>query len=288
MQIGGVRFNIESSFPVWQKTLEGYDRSFFNNDIPDDPTMDLTFVVVDDPMPDIGSLTPLAYESGFWPLYRQGETYHMVFRHFDHRRAVWAASFNNHSRRIRISLHKDAEKDFHPHSAHFLYQTMLIFALATRRSGIVHGAGAGIGGKGFIFTGHADSGKSTLTSLLAQFNGTEPISDERVVIRPSGQIFSVFGTPWYSDAKIAANLSFPLTAILHIHHGRENSIIPCPPERALRQLLPQIMIPWYDPQTAALLLDVSGDIVETIPAYDLYFRPDRSAVESLMNFAGTV
>jgi hypothetical protein len=288
MQIGGVRFNIESSFSVWPKTVEGYDLSFFNKNIPCDPAMDLTFVVVDDPMPDFTSLAPIAYEKGFWPLYRQGETYHMVFRHFDHRRAVWTASFDNHSRHIRISLHKDAEKDFHPHSAHFLYQTVLIFALAARRSGIVHGAGAGIGGKGFIFTGHADSGKSTLSTILAQFDGIEPLSDERVVVRPSGQLYSVFGTPWYSDAKIAANLNFPLTAILHIHHGKENLIIPCAPERALRLILPQIMIPWYDPKTVALLLDVCGDIVERVPAYDLYFRPNRSAVESLMKFAGTV
>jgi hypothetical protein len=163
-----------------------------------------------------------------------------------------------------------------------------MFALAVRGGAMVHGAGAGINGKGLVFTGHADAGKSTLSSLFKTFGFIQPISDERVILRPSGKGYRMYGSPWHSDAKIAENLAFPLGAVFFIQHGNENRFIPCPPDRAVRQLIPQLLIPWYAPEKVALLLDVCGGIVESVPAYDFYFRPDRSAVEAVLKFSETV
>jgi hypothetical protein len=53
----------------------------------------------------------------------------------------------------------------------------------------------------------------------------------------------------------------------------------------LEQLLPVTSIPWYDREVLPDVLDFCGDLVSSVPAYELYFRPDPGVVDFLESFA---
>jgi hypothetical protein len=44
------------------------------------------------------------------------------------------------------------------------------------------------------------------------------------------------------------------------------------------------MIPWYDPDVYTGILDTCGNLIQTVPDYDFYFRPDNSAADAIVQF----
>ncbi|MBU1172372.1 MAG: hypothetical protein KKD44_22675 [Proteobacteria bacterium] len=286
MQIAGVRYLIDEKFTAWTKNLEIYDRSFFINHPVENHPLDLTLHIRNGSMPDTNAMTCLTVRDSPWLMYRKENTYCMVFRHpgYDDQ-VMWAALFDNEGRHTDIFLNEETKKIPCPPSSHHLDQIIIAFTLASRKGALVHGAGMGLSGKGLVFTGHSGAGKSTLSRLFSHCETAILLSDERLVIRKMDMGMRVYGTPWHSDAKIANNSDFPLRAIIHLHHALENKIVRCSSSAALKQILPQVMIPWYDREKIPPLLDFCGEIIEQIPAYDFFFKPDQSAVNTILDFA---
>ena len=54
------------------------------------------------------------------------------------------------------------------------------------------------------------------------------------------------------------------------------------PGDSVRRLLPVVTLPRFDGELAARSLDVCRDLVSRAPSYQLTFRPDSSAVRTLV------
>lgn len=159
-----------------------------------------------------------------------------------------------------------------------LDQLLLMYALAEKGGACIHACATDFNGKGYLFPGRSGAGKSTISRIFISGNH-DVLSDDRVVVRKTGDAFRIFGTPWAGDAEIAQNKDLPLQGIFFILHGNENRAEKISPREAFERLMPVTSIPWYDEKVMPDLLSFCEDLVLHVPAYVLHFTPDRRATD---------
>ena len=154
-----------------------------------------------------------------------------------------------------------------------LDQLLLMYILSPRQGALIHSAGAVVCGGGLVLAGRSGAGKSTIARQFQAAGKTPLLSDDRVVVRNVGGVYSAYGTPWAGDAQIALNRSAPLRAVLFLHHGQANRIDRVSPRDAFEKLLPMVSVPWYDRAAIEQITSFCEALTRETPAYDLHFVP---------------
>ena len=169
--------------------------------------------------------------------------------------------------------------DAYPH-----LRFILAWQLAQVQGLWLHASAALHKGKMYLFTGRSGRGKSTLSKLLHASGQFEIASDEKNVLRKTPEGFRAFGTPWTSSARLCSNISAPLAGIFFLDHAKENSFLSMTPGAALKKLIPQVHIPWFDEPLTQRIMQTLETLVGTVPCWALGFRPDREVVDRLVEF----
>jgi hypothetical protein len=221
-----------------------------------------------------------------WSLYREGTEHWLCLDPPLHNQGpVWLAKFDPAVTRVEVFVGAlEGSKPDDP-VRYPLDQLLIIYHLAQRSGLLVHAAGAAFSDVGLVFPGKSRAGKSTLSRQLLADQRIELLSDDRVIIRRIDGAFQAFGTPWPGEAGIAKNRSAPLRSLLFLNQSPDNRIEPISPQDALEKLAPVASIPWYDEQLLPQILGACEELLNTVPAYGLYFRPDSSVVDLLTHFA---
>jgi hypothetical protein len=149
---------------------------------------------------------------------------------------------------------------------------------------VLHAAGALVGGRGIALAGVSGAGKSTFMRLAAARPGWEPLSDDRVIARMTGESTILYGTPWPGEGQVAENRCGPMRWLLFLEHAGTNEVHPLVPRQALLRLLRTASVPWYDPEYLGSTLDACGRILGTVFPASLLFRPDRDAMDVVERF----
>jgi hypothetical protein len=153
---------------------------------------------------------------------------------------------------------------------------------------VLHAAGVLVGERGIALAGVSGAGKSTFMGLAAGRPGWKPLSDDRVIIRVSGDSAAVHGTPWPGESRLAENSSGALACLLFLEQGGVNEIQPLRPRDAVARLLRTASVPWYDPGYLGDALDACGTLVRSVPCAVLTFRPEVGAIEAVERFLSNV
>ncbi|MGR0482682.1 MAG: hypothetical protein ACTFAL_15120 [Candidatus Electronema sp. V4] len=153
---------------------------------------------------------------------------------------------------------------------------------------IIHAAGGSINGKGMVFPAVSGTGKSTLSHLLLPHPENQLFSEERIIMRRLDDGWHLWGTPWKGTGVIARNESAPLNALVFLSQAPETKILKLPPSAALRRLLETVSIPWYSQEWTDKGLAVCESLLRAIPAYELAFRPDQTAVQAVAELAASL
>lgn len=162
-----------------------------------------------------------------------------------------------------------------------LDQVILMHYLAKRRGLVVHCAGLGIGNRICIFPGRSGAGKSTVADLLRGHDDIGLLSDDRILLRGENDGIVAYGTPWPGDAGIAVNRSAPLAGIYFLNQAGKNRLVELRRSEALNRLLPVASIPWYDRGVLGDVLDFCGEVVTSVPVFELQFARDGRLGEFL-------
>jgi hypothetical protein len=93
-----------------------------------------------------------------------------------------------------------------------------------------------------------------------------------------------FGTPWAGTAGIARAGCAPLAGIFFLKHGKNNRMEKLDAAAAADRLLPMASVPWYDPDTAAPIIAFAKRLMARVPAYEMRFMPDGSAIDFFRDF----
>ncbi len=116
----------------------------------------------------------------------------------------------------------------------------LLFQHRLARDGAleVHACGLVWRERAFVLCGQSGAGKSTTAGLWRRYTRrTGILSDDRIVLRPSGRGVRAWGTPWHGDGGFASPDSRPLAALFFLEHGRVSRTRPVPRAEAAARLL---------------------------------------------------
>jgi hypothetical protein len=147
---------------------------------------------------------------------------------------------------------------------------------------VVHGCGLVVDGAAVVFAGHSGAGKSTTARLWSRLDPrTLVLSDDRIVLARDIRGVRAYGTPWHGEGRFAHAGSAPLRALFFLRHGARTRVTPVPVADAAARLFARTFPPPWDASVIGKTLDACGRVAATVPAFDLSFRPDASAVDAV-------
>lgn len=155
--------------------------------------------------------------------------------------------------------------------------------LGTGLGMLFHASGVIYQGKGYLFAGMSSAGKTTTARLWQEIPAARAVNDDKVIVRQENVRFTLHGTPWHGEGRIAHPDSAPLARILILHHGEQNQATRLAPVQAASRLLGRAFIPLWDAAKMDCTLKFLGELCQAIPCYDYGFVPDASAVEYVLN-----
>jgi len=157
-------------------------------------------------------------------------------------------------------------------------QIMLSRVLADREGCYLHSGGVVLNGKGFLFVGHSEAGKSTTMKLL-EGRGEVLCDDRNIVRREPGGGFRVYGTWSHGEVPIVSSADAPLAGILFLRQSKENRIDPQTDRAAARrELLGTIIKPFVTADWWHKSLDTIEHIVNEVPCHEMRFDKSGAIV----------
>jgi len=160
-----------------------------------------------------------------------------------------------------------------------LDELLLVSLLAQRRGVEVHGLGVRDSrGNGLLFAGQSGAGKTTLARLWAEASKDTILSDDRIVLRPTGDGITMYGTPWHGEAMYADPGSASLRQIFLLKHGTEDRLTGLAPAQAAARLFACSFVPFHNPEGLAFSLGFLERVVREIPCQELTFTPHEGVV----------
>jgi radical SAM protein with 4Fe4S-binding SPASM domain len=284
-RVGGLTLELQSDLPMTNRTFAPKFEAFrvdgpgpagdvisirHHFGLPETTGRDLGRVVRADPPWEIRRRGPHWIYRGVYPGPDDGRSHRFIVFNDDHTRA---SIFNPAS-----DLFLEGGLD----SLMLLPSDQILLArvLPTFGGLLVHAAGVDWNGRGLVFAGPSEAGKSTIVKMLAP--QARVLCDDRMIVRRNGAGFEAHGTWSHGEVPDVSPGPAPLTGVFFLRQARENRA-----ERigrtadAARGILPRIVRPlvtadWWD-----AVMDLVGELARKVPFYDLYFDRSGRVVEIL-------
>ncbi len=143
---------------------------------------------------------------------------------------------------------------------------------------MIHASGICYKGQGYLFSGISGSGKSTMVKLW-NISGVKVIHDDRLIVRKEGKGYMMYNTPVYNNDEPQESW---LDRIYIIEHGKENELRILKEAESVSCIMTNCIQHNWDTDIIARLLDSVSDLSSAIPVARFFFRPDRSAIEHIL------
>ena len=159
-------------------------------------------------------------------------------------------------------------------------QVWLAPLLADRNAVLLHSAGVILNGRGLLFVGHADAGKSTTVNMLR--GRAEILCDDRNVARRWDSGWRIHGTWSHGDVADVSAASAPLRAILFLDQSRRNAIVPLTDRKDIwRRLLATLIKAAVTAEWWHKEMDVLERLVGEVPCFTMHFDKTGKIVPEL-------
>jgi hypothetical protein len=134
-------------------------------------------------------------------------------------------------------------------------------------------------GNGHLFVGHSGAGKSTMAQLWQNEPDTKILSDDRIILRNSGERIWMYGTPWHGNAGFASPERAPLTRIYFLKKGQKNALHLKRKAEAVERLFTCSFSSFYRTEAIDFSLGFLGKIAKAVPCCELSFVPDKRVID---------
>lgn len=133
---------------------------------------------------------------------------------------------------------------------------------------LMHGAAIEYGGKGYIFTAHSGTGKSTHISLWKKFLGdrVRVINGDKPELTFDDSKVYVHGAPWCGKEGWQTNTSAPLAGICLLRRGQQNKISKINPGQYIEFFIEQFYFGKGD-NVILNVIDIFHKIANRVPFY---------------------
>lgn len=143
---------------------------------------------------------------------------------------------------------------------------------------MIHASGINISGHGYLFSGISGKGKSTLAKLWEN-SGARVIHDDRLIVRNTVKGYRMFNTPVYNDD---GPHDSTLSKIFIIDHDISNKLLPVYGASAVSLVMANCIQHNWSSDIITTLLDSVSDLCEAIPVVRLFFKPDSSVIDYIL------
>ncbi len=163
-------------------------------------------------------------------------------------------------------------------------QILLARALPFLGGAFVHAAGVDLGGRGLLFAGPSEAGKSTVVKMVR--DRAKILCDDRMIVRRGPGGFRIHGTWSHGELPEVSPESAPLTALLFLRQSRENRAERISdPKAVLKDLLPRFVRPLVSADWWDRVLVLAEEMAAEVPCYDLHFDKSGEIVRILEGLA---
>ncbi|MFQ6066727.1 MAG: hypothetical protein ACE5K3_05570 [bacterium] len=280
-KIGGISLSVQSDLPLREKTFAPKFQLFRCNDGESDEVT----IYHHPSLPKIKNWGEKIYHRAPWMIYKTPS--HYIYRMFvdGNNESPLVAIFNNDHTEGHIYKGKNYVNAFKKGNLTSLIcfpTDQILFAriLADRDGIILHGSGLILKGKGYLFVGHSEAGKSTVVKIFNHH--AKILNDDRLIMRKEDGRFYLYGTPWHGEVSLVAPDRVPLKAILFLKQAEDNRVERTEGLEAFKRLYGCTIKPLVTEKWVKNALDICQALSREVPCYDLYF--DRSGeVISVVN-----
>ena len=148
-------------------------------------------------------------------------------------------------------------------------QLMLAPALAARDACYFHSSGIVYKGKGLIFLGHSEAGKTTMVKLMQEH--AEVLCDERNIVRRWPEGFKIHGTWSHGELPIVSSDSAPLGGMFFLQQAPENYLEPVSKVEAVKRMIACLIKSLETKEWWERELDLLERIADEVPTFILHF-----------------
>ena len=149
-------------------------------------------------------------------------------------------------------------------------QILIARVLADRKGCYLHSAGIVLDGKGLLFVGHSEAGKSTMVKMMR--DKAEVLCDDRIIVRKWPDGFRIHGTWNHGEIPEVSHSSAPLRAILFLEKSLDNSLVRIEDKGGrVRKVLEFLVKPFVTPDWWEKMLTLIEEIADDVPCYTLRF-----------------
>ena len=282
-QIADISIEVNSDLPIRSDT---FDPKFETFRI-EQPGKDLVriFHHFEHPEIDFQSLGDPAYQKAPWAIYpRDNGWLYLGTLPDNFKESFWKVALFNHDHSVGHIYHLTtdglAAEGLHALTGFPTDQIWLARLLADRRGCYIHSAGAIINGKGFLFVGHSEAGKSTTTQMLldAKYRGNqkpldiEILCDDRNIVRYDSHGWEVYGSWSHGDVPIVSANASPLNAICFLEQAPKNELILLTDhQKIFRRLMACVIKPFVDGDWWHKTINVIVQLANEVPCYAMRF-----------------
>lgn len=149
-----------------------------------------------------------------------------------------------------------------------------------RQSLIFHCAYMLYNGRSILFSGPSGIGKSTQADLWKTYREASILNGDRCLLLKEDKWFTD-GWPVCGSSEICINERHELGAIVFLKKGLENKVVHLNKMQALKKLMTQLTINFWNTDFVNEAFSLVEDIVNNINVYELTCTPDINAVEAL-------
>jgi MoaA/NifB/PqqE/SkfB family radical SAM enzyme len=302
-RIGGITIKVESDLPIVETTFNPMFK-LFQVDGPGDDTITIRhhFELPDLRGQDLGQEI---YRKPPWAIYAKEDAwvYLGLVPNPDDPALTRIVTFNHahtHARIYNSTKSYWENGDLHALTMFPSDQILIARLLADRQGCFIHSAGAVIDGKGLLFVGHSEAGKTTTVRMLTQYGhsaqdgGTyaddsatsdievEILCDDRNIVRWVKDEFRVYGTWSHGESPLVSPADAPLHAFLFLRKSEQNRITQLTDRQEItRRLLACLIKPFVTRDWWDKTLNVIEMLVRNVPCYEMEFDKSGAIVAQL-------
>ncbi len=279
LSIGAISFRIISQDTSVNQDYDPPYKQFLTSDTSTEAQAVSIRLLPKKDMPSLATLTKIFDTSQSWSMYSDFHDRYIVF-HLpgSSNKPEWLARIDAGRHNIDIFCKNSKNPVRYP------LDQILLINLLVGKGLLIHAAGMVIDSKGYLFAGPSGAGKSTICSLFKDADRCTMLSDDRIVVRKTGQEFFMYGTPWPGDAGIAVNDSAKLHGIFFLKHSSENKIKKLSISETLKYFFKVASLPLYDKTDMQKSLDFIEDLLKEVRTYELHFKPGPEIVAEVLSF----
>ena len=164
-------------------------------------------------------------------------------------------------------------------SLHSAVMLMFAFSTVLLDTLLMHASVTMNNGKGYLFLGKSETGKSTHSQLwINNIEGCSLLNDDNPILRvnPDGQV-RVYGSPWSGKTPCYRNMDVPVGAIVSLRQAKENKIRRLSLVESYAALYSSYSGIKFIQRMANGLHTANEKIISTVPCYLLECLPNAEA-----------